>query len=78
LRFALTETPKRRSMSIYSTDLYRVLIMHASGNQPVGRVVGAGGWQPKPETRNLEPGVWDQKSRINQPTSLPCSAVGET
>ena len=42
-KFASTETPNRGSLSIYSTDLYRGVIIPIFGNEPIGRIVRAGG-----------------------------------
>jgi len=42
-RSALTETPKKGSLSIFSTDLYRGVIIPIFGNQSIGRIVRAGG-----------------------------------
>ena len=40
----MTETPKKGHMSIYSTDLYRGVIVPVFGNESIGRVVRAGGF----------------------------------
>ena len=57
LRFTLTETPKRGSMSIYSTDLYRGVIIPIFGNSSfepfldrmASLVAGVGGVDGKPD-----------------------------
>ena len=38
-RFALMETPKKGSLSIYSTDLHRGVIISTFENQSIGREV---------------------------------------
>ena len=43
LRFALTGTPKKGSLSIYSNDSYWGVIVPVFGNQSIGRIVRAGG-----------------------------------
>jgi len=43
LRFTLTENPKKRYVSIYSTDLHRGRIIPIFGNQSIGRIVRAHG-----------------------------------
>ena len=43
LRFTLAETPKKGSLSIYSTNLYRGVIIPVFGNRSIGLIVRAGG-----------------------------------
>jgi len=51
--FTLTETPKKGSMSINSTGLYRGVIIPIFGNQSIGRIVRAGGApHAPPDTSN--------------------------
>ena len=47
LIFTLTETPKKMSLSIYSTDLYRVMIITIFENESMGRIVRAGAGAPE-------------------------------
>ena len=79
LRFSLTETPRKGSLSIRSTGLYRGVIIPVVGNESIGRIVKAGGTSrfhhQMPRSRKLSPGgeLAGGGASITDNTTIPIS-----